>query len=380
MATSDNSTRITSIDGYRAIAISAVVMHHALSAPGFPAWLEPFARSLPRGVVGFWVLSGFLITRSILLEEQRTGAIQFGRFCLRQAVRYFTPMLAYLLGIGIIVACRYPGFNWWLVVRPAILDPNTFCIAESVSHLYSLVLQIYFWLLWPVVLKNSPPRFRFHAALLLAVVAFAWRSIGQSLAIVSGGCAGRIDFFFTAPLIGCCFALGQPVLLSNVKRCPRIVLIGVAAIFAAILVLTANPATLGFLVAPPATYTDTALTSIPSTVDLYDVITPMAIYLAWGFLVFCLVENLLPAFARFLSSSLLTWLGRISFSVYLWQNLFCQGLTETRLDYFPLNIVASILCGYLAYLAIELPSLRWRSKLKRCFALSPELQPKLSDT
>lgn len=365
-ATND-STRITSIDGYRALAIGAVMLHHVMISPGFPAWLAPWTRSLPRGVVGFWVLSGFLITRSLLIEEQRAGCIQVGHFYLRQAIRYFSPMLGYLLVIGFLIAHRMPGFNWWPVIRPAILDPNTFCIAESVSHLYSLVLQIYFWLALPIVLKMASPRLRLSAALILAISALAWRLIGQPLAVRADGCAGRIDFFFTAPLVGCCFALAQTRLLQFVKRCPRWTLVSAMLGAVAVLFLTADR--------------QTAVSEGNwMRVGLVQAIAPATIYLAWGCLVFSLVHNAVPAANRFLSLPVLTWLGRISFSVYLWQNLFCQGLTETRLDNFPINLLASVLCGYLAYRLIELPSLRVRSWIKRRSAISPAVQPVLSKT
>jgi peptidoglycan/LPS O-acetylase OafA/YrhL len=64
----------------------------------------------------------------------------------------------------------------------------------------------------------------------------------------------------------------------------------------------------------------------------------------------------------------------------LWQNLFCFGLSETRFDTFPLNLLASIVCGYIAYRLIELPSLRWRSKIKKRSAISPAIVPALRET
>jgi peptidoglycan/LPS O-acetylase OafA/YrhL len=80
MSSGDDQKRITSIDGFRGLAILAVMLHHVPFAPGFPDWLRPFTDLIPRAVTAFWVLSGFLITRSILSDEERSGSTQFQHY------------------------------------------------------------------------------------------------------------------------------------------------------------------------------------------------------------------------------------------------------------------------------------------------------------
>jgi peptidoglycan/LPS O-acetylase OafA/YrhL len=336
---------------------------------------------VPRAVIAFWVLSGFLITRSILSEEKRDGAIQFRHFYARQAIRFFVPLLGYLVLIAGFIALRYRQFDWWTLARPALLDPTTYCIAPGVTHLYSMVLQIYFWLAWPIVLKISPPAFRLSATSLLILGSLLWKFYGQALAMQSGGCLGRIDFFFTPLLIGSLLALTEPYLLRlKTWRYARPGFIAITVIAIAILIFTRSPLSILSSISSALGTVALSLRGNSFITSAYGLVQPLAISVAWASLVFLVVNNVVPFATRVLSFPGLTWLGRISFSVYLWQNVFCFGLTETRLDTFPLNLLASIVCGYLAYRLIELPSLRWRSKIKKRSAISPAVVPALTQT
>jgi peptidoglycan/LPS O-acetylase OafA/YrhL len=59
------------------------------------------------------------------------------------------------------------------------------------------------------------------------------------------------------------------------------------------------------------------------------------------------------------------WLGRISYSLYLWQQLFLDRYTASPLTTFPLNIVLAFAAAIASYQLIELPALRFRARLDR---------------
>jgi peptidoglycan/LPS O-acetylase OafA/YrhL len=303
-------------------------------------------------VNAFWVLSGFLITRSMLQDEKRDGAIRIGRFYSRQAIRYFIPLIGYIVPLVLFIAIRFPGVNPLPLLRPLLLDPSTYCVALGVSHLYSLVMQIYFWLAWPLVLKTTPPALRLPVAIGIAVLAFVWNSYGSDLATAHGTCFGRVDYFFAPIILGSCFALFEPTLHNLLRR--RFAL--------------------------PIAFLLVLLSILLQFVDIAFQVQGVALALGLSLIVVLLVNHISPAADRVLGWPGLTWLGRISFSVYLWQNLFCYSLSATPLDRFPANILAAVLFGWLAYRLVELPSLRWRSAIAPRSALSPRMVPVLRET
>jgi peptidoglycan/LPS O-acetylase OafA/YrhL len=62
-------------------------------------------------------------------------------------------------------------------------------------------------------------------------------------------------------------------------------------------------------------------------------------------------------FSRFLENVVLRWIGRLSYGIYVWQQLF---LTFTHpqwfaLQHFPLNFAAILVCSVTSYYALERP-------------------------
>ena len=68
------------LDGVRAFAVIAVIVHHAFNVLGWP-------RGGSFGVTTFFVASGFLITVLLLQERGRHGHISLTRFYRRRALR-----------------------------------------------------------------------------------------------------------------------------------------------------------------------------------------------------------------------------------------------------------------------------------------------------
>jgi peptidoglycan/LPS O-acetylase OafA/YrhL len=89
---SGEDTYVGGLDGLRAIAVAAVVVFH-------------FAPSvLPAGFLGvdvFFVVSGFLISRLVVREIERSGAVSLGNFWARRARR----LLPALATVTVVVLC-----------------------------------------------------------------------------------------------------------------------------------------------------------------------------------------------------------------------------------------------------------------------------------
>src|ERR1700760_53099 len=144
------------IEGLRAIAIVAVLLCHA--GVGF----------LAGGYVGvdvFFVISGYLITRLLLGELDRSGTISLRGFYARRAKRLL-PLSAVLLAtVGVLsMILLSPLRNTEVagdIIASALYVANWHFAAQSVDyfaqglepspvlHLWSLAIEEQFYLVWP---------------------------------------------------------------------------------------------------------------------------------------------------------------------------------------------------------------------------------------
>ncbi|MDR2366479.1 MAG: acyltransferase [Zoogloeaceae bacterium] len=145
------------IDGLRAIAVLAVVIHHV--SPSL----------LPGGFLGvdvFFVISGYLISR-IILGELQNGSFRFSRFYARRVRRLFPALLTVLsatliFGAFALFAHEYAQLsrhafwsiafleNFRLMGEMGYFDAASY--AKPLMHLWSLSVEEQFYLAWPLVL------------------------------------------------------------------------------------------------------------------------------------------------------------------------------------------------------------------------------------
>ena len=158
--------RIPGLDGIRALSIILVILCHALN--GVTTWSQYGAF----GVESFFVLSGFLITWLLCVEEDKRGAVSLPSFYARRALRILPPAFLYiaaasLLGVlGWADLARNEPFYAAFFVRN--LMPNG---GPHLAHFWSLAIEEQFYLLWPVVflLLRSDRRRLVFTALLIRV-------------------------------------------------------------------------------------------------------------------------------------------------------------------------------------------------------------------
>ncbi|MBI5288890.1 MAG: acyltransferase [Chloroflexi bacterium] len=175
-AIADSHVRIPALDGVRGIAILMVLLSHGfyLTNAGRSNALDSFVSRATQvgweGVELFFVLSGFLITR-ILLDAK--GGRYFTPFYARRVLRIipvyygFMFFLMYLLPL-------WPGLRdnadlaqlrehqWWywsfLFSTKIALYPLTDWGSFASGHLWSLMVEEQFYLVWPLVVLALPRR------------------------------------------------------------------------------------------------------------------------------------------------------------------------------------------------------------------------------
>jgi len=330
--------RIPSLDGLRAISITLVILSHLVKWKHISADVLGSYGAL--GVFTFFVLSGYLITNLLLREHEKTSTISLRDFYVRRAFRIFPAAFVFLA----VVVVLYRNEMSWVHVAAAVFYVANLDIKRPwiFGHLWSLSIEEQFYLLWPFALKRY---YRHRIAIVLC--AFWVTPIFQTGLYafrIHNGLAGSLPVFSSQLAIGCLLAILAP-------RVPKIP--GWLAIFMLI----------AFLFIPwyPA------ITPYRTLFSLF-VLNPILHVSVAG-----LVLHVIQVPYRILNWSPVAWLGRISYSLYLWQELFCSNAS---LHGGYLLVIPAIACACASYYLVEQPMLRVRDNLskRRAHAL-PALAP-----
>src|ERR1700722_13578240 len=147
---SRTASRIPSLDGLRAIAISLVFIGHAAAQTaegGHFFFLWVYANF---GVQIFFVISGYLITTLLLREHDRTGSISLADFYRRRAYRILPAAYAFILTIFVL---QWKTLTKWDVSSSLLYLLNYDSGRPwNLGHLWSLSVEEQFYLLWPLTL------------------------------------------------------------------------------------------------------------------------------------------------------------------------------------------------------------------------------------
>lgn len=156
--TRPKSRYIPALDGLRTLAVVAVVLYHLNLT---------WAQGGLLGVTIFFVLSGYLITRLLINEVSKTGRIDLKSFWIRRIRRLFPAVVT----VVVVTCALCTIFNHVMLtkMRPDILPSllffnNWWQIAQNVSyfnalgdpspltHFWSLAIEEQFYLIWPPLL------------------------------------------------------------------------------------------------------------------------------------------------------------------------------------------------------------------------------------
>ena len=149
---------ITGIDGLRAISVLAVLAYH-LQLPASQGGLL--------GVTVFFVISGFLITRILVEEIERTDTVDLKNFWIRRIRRLLPAILTMLTALIFVTAvfnrvlftkaCSdllsavFCYNNWWQIFNQVSYFENAGS-PSPLTHCWSLAVEAQFYLVYPLIL------------------------------------------------------------------------------------------------------------------------------------------------------------------------------------------------------------------------------------
>jgi peptidoglycan/LPS O-acetylase OafA/YrhL len=344
MAQGDSVTRIPSLDGLRAVSISMVLIGHA--SYGYDGRYKSALSYLGNGDLGvsvFFIISGFLITTLLLKEFDRTGDISLKYFYLRRAFRILPPFYAFMLGV--LIAWH---FGWitseWRSWMSALLFVRDYFLAGDwwTIHIWSLSVEEQFYLLWPVLLVSLGRRRGLNLALVLIAISPLIRVITHKFWNHGWQDSFMFHTRMDGLMMGCALAIVHKELwfLRVWKRIES----GVIVVCALALPLLISPMLarhfLGYYRLPFGYTFDS---------------------LAISYLLVYFIRNADSAGGRILNWKPITHLGVLSYSLYLWQQLFFGTKTGSHI----LGMVCAVVCAEISWHLIEKPSFVFRDWLMR---------------
>ena len=347
--------RIRALDGLRALAVTGVLLfHHGLS----------WARGAYLGVDLFFVLSGFLIARNLLLEGSSTGHINLRRFWANRLRRLLPALLVTLLGVLAYTALWAPptqrhaikfdvfaslGYvlNWRFIFE----EVGYFAASgppSPVRHLWSLSVEEQFYVIFPLLLvclrrRSNAPHVLTITIVSIVVAGTCW----TGLLAFRGADATRLYEGTDTRLASLMIGVLAAITARTWTRAPR--RLGACAVVASVVAV------------------GIAVTARGDARWMYPVGQTAFAAAAAVIVVACATAPHGRAI-HVLSSAPLVWLGVLSYNLYLWHWPVYLTLTPDRLGLeglalLSLRVALSLALAVLSYYVVERPIRTHRVRL-----------------
>jgi peptidoglycan/LPS O-acetylase OafA/YrhL len=351
---------IPSLDGWRAIAIFLVLEAH--NQPwSFGVinnhWLWLWGG---RGVDLFFALSGFLICTRLLREEERVGAISLRSFYTRRLFRIQPAALMYLGVVLVLTLCGSVQRVFSGLLSAVLMFRNYYPIHVSsweTGHFWSLSAEEHFYLFLPGFLVLCK-RYRL-AILSFLVVAFdLWRVFElqpERLVHLSPLIFLHTDIVIDGILLGCVFAI--VVRKRRFREFASAYLYPWVALSYAAVAFT-------FLEVHHFQWEHTIIISVFPILIVSTALHPSALT------------------TRLLELPPVRFLGKISYSLYLWQQIFFNRYVTPAPHSFRSRVLlcwcVAFGCAIASYYLIESPMIKVGHKIAKRFDLKARHEARIS--
>jgi peptidoglycan/LPS O-acetylase OafA/YrhL len=336
--------RVPSLDGLRAISICLVLLSHILlhAQPRnvFETNLLWIIGNGETGVCAFFVLSGFLITILLLKEKEANGRIRLFDFYLRRIFRILPAFLLYICVVAILARIGIISVPRWQFLR-ALSFTMDYVNVKSwwIGHTWSLSLQEQFYFAWPIVtIFCSRRTLTWIAAGIIVLEPFIrvadrifapWRKDEIFYMLHT-----RADMLMFGCLVALLFEERRFIEFTDMLF--RRHLHVVAAIFL-------------FIISPLIVWNVRGSYFLTVGYTLQGVCISLLLVFA--------IRRSDSKFGRFLNSPSIVWVGLLSYSLYIWQELFI-GFDTFSTGRSALGILFVIPTAIASYYLVERPFLK----------------------
>lgn len=348
MGTDDplSRNRIPYLDGLRGYSIITVVVLHTLGHTRVPGWLVPVDMLFGIGGLGvhiFFTLSGFLITTLLLNEWDRTGTISLRGFYERRVARIFPAAYGYILFVAILNATGILHLPWYGFATASLfcwnygtllnLSPHSY--KGVFDHFWSLSLEEQFYLFWPGCLvllgKINAKRLAWVMVITLPFLRLAsYMLFPKSREQLGGMFHTYADVILWGSLAAFAYQEGVHIRWSKNRWFGWI--------------------TLGYSILTIFIFSEVG-PRVPG-VGRFAVPTIYPTFAA--LLILWLLSGRGGIVRAILEWKILRWIGVLSYSLYVWQQIFLVEESPLR-TFFPIDIGIALIAACISYYFVEAP-------------------------
>ena len=357
--TNNKSKYLPSIDSLRALAVLAVIIYHV------------DVNYLPGGFLGvdlFFVLSGYLISSLIIKEYKKTGSLNLYNFYIRRA-RRLLPAVYFMITVVLVVIVMFNGVllkkshldaifgyiyssNWWYIFHK--LDYfDSFGSQSPFKHLWSLAIEEQFYMIFPLLFllinrkkKDKDGFYKLNRNFLYVILGVILVSLIVHIILFDINNISRIYFGTDTRafslLVGAVGAILYPMDKLNTKITPQ----------------------------------ENLLYSVVSLISIAALITIMIYtseYNTWlyrgGFLLVAILGIIIiissgkqhTVMAKLLSFKPVVFIGKISYSLYLWHfpvlvlTTPVSEIGKPNIFFVVLRVILTFILAIISYALVETP-------------------------
>jgi peptidoglycan/LPS O-acetylase OafA/YrhL len=334
---------LPSLDGLRALSIGLVFLGHLNGTKGLVRFNLGIGDYAHLGVVVFFVISGFLITRLMLSEHARDGRVSLKLFYARRALRLFPAAYTFIACVCLLWAAGIVHLQardiWHACTYTVNFEPER---SWQIGHLWSLSVEEQFYFIWPftfVLLRPRRAGWAAAGAVLLGPIARSWAWL-----FLRGTPYRDLEMF---PMVADSIAMGCLLAMAGAwleEKSWYLRLFGPAYSAGLLALVLLTNRFMGYTVV--------------------SVFGSSVINVSLAVLIHRSIYNSRDRIGRILNWKPITFLGAFSYSLYLWQQLFLNRNSSAWINAFPQNLGFAAVAAFGSYFLLERPLLRLRRRLR----------------
>lgn len=320
-----------------------------------PSIFKDIIRNIAFGDLGvrfFFVISGFLITFLLIREKEKKGEIDFKAFYIRRFLRIFPVFYFYLFAVAIYCYIFGIDINNSLFISSGLYIQNFAPFGSNwlIAHTWSLAVEEQFYILWPLLFKKLQNKKLLFILLLILFIGMIMRIINYKYPDLSPFFLApfliHADFLFSGCFLAFIISYNPSFIYKRILKANTIVV--VISIF------------LIWFFSKYEFHPEYDILMIP--------VSGTIINLNICFLLIYFILKKETVGFKLLNKSYIVFIGKLSYSLYLWQQMFLVPAYHSSAKFwwttFPYNIFFIFGAALLSYNLVEKPFLKLKARFK----------------